>query len=164
VFGWGWPTDLRTGVLVDPAWLSIAPRPDWQYMILSRERSGRGNPSHANLDGTPGIDYYVSRRLAGNRVSGYVVTIRRSLAMKTRVVRIGNSRGIRIPKVLLEQTGLPVEVEISAEGDSLVIRPANRPRTGWAAAFQEMALRGDDCLLDEVGPSSSNWDRTEWEW
>ena len=84
--------------------------------------------------------------------------------MKTRVVRIGNSRGIRIPKVLLDQTGLPEEVEISAEGDSLVIRPANKPRTGWAAAFQEMATLGDDGLLDEIGASLSNWDHTEWEW
>ena len=84
--------------------------------------------------------------------------------MKTRVVRIGNSRGIRILKVLLEQTGLPEEVEISAEGDSLVIRPANKPRAGWATAFKEMATRGDDGLLDALGPSLSNWDQTEWEW
>ncbi len=84
--------------------------------------------------------------------------------MKTRVVRIGNSRGIRIPKVLLEQTGLPEEVEISAEGDCLVIRPANKPRTGWAAAFEAMAARGDDGLLDDHGPTLSNWDQTEWEW
>ncbi len=84
--------------------------------------------------------------------------------MQTRVVRIGNSRGIRIPKVLLEQTGLPEVVEISAEGDSLVIRPANRPRAGWAAAFQQMATRGDDGLLDAAGPTVCNWDKTEWEW
>jgi antitoxin MazE len=84
--------------------------------------------------------------------------------MKTRVVRVGNSQGIRIPKLLLEQTGLHGEVEISAEGDSLVIRPAARPRTGWAAAFQEMARRGDDALLDEIGPSLSDWDEKEWEW
>ena len=83
--------------------------------------------------------------------------------MKTRVVRIGNSRGVRIPTVLLEQTGLPDEVEIGAKGDSLVIRPAYRPRSGWAAAFQEMAARGDDRLLDETSPGFSNWDRTEWE-
>jgi antitoxin MazE len=70
--------------------------------------------------------------------------IRRSRTMKTRVSRIGNSRGVRISKVLLEQTGSPEEVEISAEGDSLVIRPANRPRTGRDAAFQELVTRGDD--------------------
>jgi antitoxin MazE len=84
--------------------------------------------------------------------------------MKTRVVQIGNSRGIRIPKPLLDQTGLCGEVEISAEGENLVIRPASKPRQGWAAAFREMALRGDDILLDEVGPTLSNWDEEEWEW
>jgi antitoxin MazE len=84
--------------------------------------------------------------------------------MKTRVVQIGNSRGIRIPKVLLEQTKMPEEVEISAEGDCLVIRPASTPRMGWADAFEEMAARGDDGLLDATEPTISNWDRTEWEW
>ncbi|HET6572214.1 MAG TPA: AbrB/MazE/SpoVT family DNA-binding domain-containing protein [Fimbriiglobus sp.] len=84
--------------------------------------------------------------------------------MKTRIVPIGNSRGIRIPKPLLEQTGLSGEVEISAEDDALVIRPAKKPRAGWATAFQQMALRGDDALLDDVPPSLSGWDEDEWEW
>jgi antitoxin MazE len=83
--------------------------------------------------------------------------------MKTRIVPIGNSQGIRIPKLLLEQTGLSGEVEISAEGGALVIRPVKRPRAGWAAAFQDMARRGDDALLDDA-PSLSDWDEGEWEW
>jgi antitoxin MazE len=84
--------------------------------------------------------------------------------MKTRIVPIGNSQGIRIPKPLLEQTGLAGEVEISAEDDTLVIRPVKKPRAGWAAAFQAMAQRGDDALLDAVAPSLSDWDKGEWEW
>lgn len=84
--------------------------------------------------------------------------------MKTRIVRIGNSQGIRIPKPLLEQTGLRGEVEISAEDGSLVIRAAKKPREGWAAAYQEMARRGDDALLDAEAPSLSTWDEDEWEW
>jgi antitoxin MazE len=84
--------------------------------------------------------------------------------MKTRIVRIGNSQGIRIPKSLLEQTGLRGEVEITAQDDSLVIRPVKRPRAGWAEAFQEMARRGDDALLDDASPSLSEWDAEEWEW
>jgi antitoxin MazE len=84
--------------------------------------------------------------------------------MKTRIVAIGNSQGIRIPKPLLEQTGLSGEVEISAEVGALVIRCAKRPRAGWAAAFQENARRGDDALLDEAAPSLSAWDTSEWEW
>jgi antitoxin MazE len=84
--------------------------------------------------------------------------------MKTRIVPIGNSQGVRIPKPLLEQTALSCEVEIVAEDDTLVIRPARNPRAGWAAAFQEMARRGDDALLDDAVSSLSSWDEDEWEW
>jgi antitoxin MazE len=81
--------------------------------------------------------------------------------MKTRIVRIGNSQGVRIPKPLLEQAGLRGEVEISVQDGSLVIKPA-APRAGWADAFREMARRGDDALLDDVTPT--RWDEGEWEW
>jgi antitoxin MazE len=84
--------------------------------------------------------------------------------MKTRIVRIGNSHGIRIPKLLLEQTGLNGQVEISAQNDSLIIRPARRPREGWTVAFKEIARRGDDALLDDAAPSLSSWDEHAWEW
>jgi antitoxin MazE len=84
--------------------------------------------------------------------------------MRTRIVRIGNSQGVRIPKPLLDQTGLRGDVEITAEADALVIRPARRPREGWAAAFRGMADRGDDAVLDDAPPSLSDWDEGEWEW
>jgi len=84
--------------------------------------------------------------------------------MKTRIVAIGNSQGVRIPKPLLKQTGLSGEVEISAEEDALVIRPVKKPRANWASAFRKMAHRGDDALLDEAPPSLSGWDEGEWEW
>jgi antitoxin MazE len=69
--------------------------------------------------------------------------------MKTRIVRIGNSQGIRISKPLLEQTELSGEVEISVQDGSLVIRSAHKPRAGWATEFKRMAERGDDAPLDE---------------
>jgi antitoxin MazE len=84
--------------------------------------------------------------------------------MKTQIVRIGNSQGIRIPKPLLEETGLRGEVEITAEDGSLVIRPHRQPRENWAAAFQLMAQRGDDALLDAEAPALSSWEEEEWEW
>jgi len=84
--------------------------------------------------------------------------------MKTRIVRIGNSQGIRIPKPLLLQTGLSGEVEMRAQNGSVVIRPAKQPRAGWAAAFAEMGRRGDDALLDEAAPSLSRWDKDGWQW
>ena len=84
--------------------------------------------------------------------------------MKTRIVRIGNTHSIRIPKALLEKAGLRGEVEITAEDGSLVIRPARKPRAGWAAAFQDMARRGEDGSPGDVPPSLSSWDEDEWEW
>ncbi len=84
--------------------------------------------------------------------------------MRTRIVRIGNSRGVRIPKPLLEQAGLHGEVEMSAENGSVVIRPVKKTRSGWDDAFRAMAGRGDDALLDDVAPSLSSWDEVEWEW
>ena len=81
--------------------------------------------------------------------------------MKTKIVRIGNSMGIRIPKPLLEQTGLSGEVEIEAKGRGLVVRPLAHPRAGWAEAFRQMAEAGEDKLLEMP---SSRWDEEEWEW
>ena len=84
--------------------------------------------------------------------------------MKTRIVRIGNSQGVRIPKPLIEQSGLSGEVEISVRDGSLVITPARKPRAGWAAAFRDMARRGDDLLSDDAATAASAWDEDEWEW
>lgn len=84
--------------------------------------------------------------------------------MKTRIVPIGNSQGIRIPKPLLDQTGLAGEVEISIKGDALVIRAVKGARTGWEEAFRGMARHGDDALLDTAPPRCSHWDEDEWEW
>ena len=81
--------------------------------------------------------------------------------MKTRIVRIGNSQGIRIPKVLLEEVGLEGEVELKAERGELSIRPIRSPRAGWAEAFAE---GDDDALGDDIPPSLSSWDEEEWEW
>ena len=81
---------------------------------------------------------------------------------KTRIVRIGNSRGIRVPKLLLDQAQLPDEVELHAEPGRLVVQGARRPRTGWAEAARAMTHAGHDDLLD--APSPTRFDREEWEW
>jgi antitoxin MazE len=83
------------------------------------------------------------------------------MATKTRIVRIGNSRGIRIPKTLLE-ADLPEEVELHAQPGRLVVQAARHPRTRWAAAAKRMRARGDDRLLDES--TSTKFDREEWDW
>lgn len=84
--------------------------------------------------------------------------------MKAALIRIGNSRGIRIPKVLLEQYRFDDAVELEPRQDHLVIRPTTPARTGWDAAFRQMRKQGDDALLDEASLSVTRWDTTEWEW
>ena len=68
--------------------------------------------------------------------------------MKSHIVQIGNSRGIRLPKVLLEESQLADEVELQAEPGRIVIRRGDRPRAGWAAAARKMRERDEDRLLD----------------
>jgi antitoxin MazE len=82
--------------------------------------------------------------------------------LKSRLVKIGNSRGVRIPKVWLDQLELHDEVEMAVEAGHIVIRPAHHPRQGWAEAAREMAALGDDHLLDE--PTPTEWESSEWEW
>ena len=84
------------------------------------------------------------------------------MTTRTRIVRIGNSRGIRVPKMLLEQAQLPEEVELQAEHGRLVVRAARGPRAGWAEAARQMHARGDDRLLDATTPT--RFDRSEWRW
>jgi antitoxin MazE len=84
------------------------------------------------------------------------------MTTKTRIVRIGNSRGIRVPKILLDEAQLPDEVELHAEPGRLVVQGVRRPRTGWVEAARAMAVADDDSLLDASLPT--RFDREEWEW
>jgi antitoxin MazE len=81
---------------------------------------------------------------------------------KTRIVRIGNSRGIRVPKGLLEEAQLPEEVELHAEHGRLVVRAAHGPRAGWAAAAKAMHAQGDDRLLDTL--ARTRFEEKDWQW
>ena len=82
--------------------------------------------------------------------------------MRANLIRIGNSRGIRIPKPLLEQAGLGATVELLAEKGRLVIRPDRSPRQGWEEAFAAVAEHGDDGAL--LGKIANAFDRDEWTW
>lgn len=84
------------------------------------------------------------------------------MATTARIIRIGNSRGIRVPKALLEQAQLPDEVELQAEPGRLIVRAVRRTRAGWAEAAAQMHTRGDDRPLAlAVG---NRFDAEEWEW
>ena len=84
--------------------------------------------------------------------------------MKTSIVKIGNSQGIRIPKPLLRQLELKGQVELTVKHNQLVIRPSQHPRQGWEEQFKRMAERQDDRLLDEDAISLTRWDIDEWRW
>ncbi len=84
--------------------------------------------------------------------------------MRARVVKIGNSQGIRIPKPLLEQTGIMDDVELEVEKDQIIIRPVANPREHWDDAFKTMADKGDDTLVIGQENISHSWDEEEWLW
>jgi antitoxin MazE len=85
-----------------------------------------------------------------------------SMMIRSKVVKIGNSRGIRIPRTILEQIGLTDEVEMKVEGNQLIIRAPRHPRQGWEDRFSAMAEQGDDQLCDET--FTTQWDAEEWTW
>lgn len=85
------------------------------------------------------------------------------VAVRTRIIRIGNSQGVRIPKPLLAQAGLGDHVELEVQEGQIAIRPARTVREGWAKQFALMHEAGDDALLDGAQPGS-DWDAEEWEW
>lgn len=84
--------------------------------------------------------------------------------MRTRIVQIGNSQGIRIPKLLLEESGLSGEVDVSVQDGTIVIAAASQPRQGWDEAYSRMAAHGDDELLDADAATSGAFDAESWEW
>ncbi len=84
--------------------------------------------------------------------------------MRARVVKIGNSKGIRIPKPLLDQTGIMNDVELEVEENKIIIRPIISHRDGWESAFKAMAEAGDDKLVIEDERLSHSWDEEEWQW
>ncbi len=77
-------------------------------------------------------------------------------------MKIGNSQGIRIPKALLEQSGIDSDVEIEVQHQSLIIRSAKGVRRGWNEAFSSMSVQGDDDLVDTA--LATEWEQTEWDW
>ncbi len=84
--------------------------------------------------------------------------------MRTNIIRIGNSQGIRIPKILLEQSHLGTEVDLEVENEKIVIRSASRTRQGWEEKFKSMAESGDDVINDGDVNVETEWDRDEWQW
>ena len=83
--------------------------------------------------------------------------------MKSDLQRIGNSKGIVIPKAILEKCGFDHQVEMRVEGNKLILTPARGVREGWAEAFRQAAAGDTDGALlpDHL---SEEWDGEEWTW
>lgn len=82
--------------------------------------------------------------------------------MKAQIIQIGNSQGIRIPKVLLEESHIAGEVDLELHPDGILIRNTQQARDGWDEAFKAMAENEDDELHE--GPAAPAFDQKEWQW
>lgn len=80
--------------------------------------------------------------------------------MRLAVVSIGNSKGIRIPKTVLDKYQISNSVEVEMREGELVLRPVRKPREGWEEAFKKMHENGDDRLLIPDVFDDETWE--EW--
>lgn len=83
--------------------------------------------------------------------------------MTLKLIQIGNSKGLRLPKTLIEQCGLESEVVVEVKDQTLMIYAAKDKRLHWEAAFKQMHLNEEDTLLDE-NQTINDWDEEEWQW
>jgi antitoxin MazE len=82
--------------------------------------------------------------------------------MRSKLIRIGNSRGLRLSKSIIDAAGLQEDVDIQVREGALVIRSGRKPRRGWADAARRLRERGEDGLLD--APSATRFDEEDWRW
>ena len=82
--------------------------------------------------------------------------------MKAKLVQIGNSRGIRLPKPMIEEAKLNDEVDIHVREGAIVITSTRPARSGWAEAAKQLHDRKDDGLLNDC--TATVFDETEWKW
>ncbi len=80
--------------------------------------------------------------------------------MKSNLIKIGNSKGIRISSNIIKECELESEVEIKVVGKKIIIEAAKEPRKGWNKSFQDMHENNEDSLL--IG-NGNTFDK-DWEW
>jgi len=67
--------------------------------------------------------------------------------MDISVIPVGNSKGIRLPKTILEKYNITDKIELILEKDYIILKPKTQPRQGWDKAFKKMHEKGEDNLL-----------------
>lgn len=80
--------------------------------------------------------------------------------MEVSIIQIGNSKGLRLSKTVLDKYQIKEKLEMILENDHIILRPLKEPRKGWSEAFQEMHASGDDQLLIDDVFDDENFD--EW--
>lgn len=81
--------------------------------------------------------------------------------MLTKIIKVGNSKGIRIPSVLLKDFDVDKEVELELKNNTIIIKPVKKVRAGWDESFKEMNKNQDDKLLiNDIFDDEMD----DWEW
>ncbi len=81
------------------------------------------------------------------------------LCMQTKIIKIGNSKGVRFSKTILEKYDIGDTVNMRLEENFIIIEPISKPRSNWAKAFQEMRKNGDDeLLIGDIFEEETNWE------
>ena len=71
--------------------------------------------------------------------------------MEVSIIQIGNSKGLRLTKAILDRYNIKDKVELILEKGQIILKPIEEPRKGWDKAFRKMHENGDDqLLLDDV--------------
>ena len=83
-------------------------------------------------------------------------------SVRTKIVQMGDSRGVRIPKTLIEEARLGENIRLRVVASGILIERGSPVRAGWAEAAARLRSQGDDQLLDEALPS--DFDQEEWDW
>jgi len=81
--------------------------------------------------------------------------------MQTRLIKIGNSQGVRLPKTVIEQANLADELELEVSGNAVIISSVHNPRSGWAESAATCHEAGDDLLDDwdtTLGDFEGSWE------
>jgi antitoxin MazE len=80
--------------------------------------------------------------------------------MELSIIQIGNSKGFRLPKTLIEKYNIKDKMELVLEKGYMILKPISSPRKNWETAFEEMNKNGDDQLL--FSDVFENEDPEEW--
>ena len=80
--------------------------------------------------------------------------------MRTSIIKLGNSKGVRLSKQIMQQYQIKDQVDLILEADRIILKPVNEPRKGWDQAFRKMAENKDDQLL--MGDVLEDEDFDEW--